>query len=113
MKRIFGQAKDKAPPPSLVDTTSRLTTRGDTCAAEALLCAEKFEPRRSWSAEYLLLSPSPHRLDEKLRKLDEQLVKHREVIKRTRPGPAQEAAKRRALNVRPASKHSVHFTCRL
>ena len=39
------------------------------------------------------------RLDEKLRKLDEQLVKHREVIKRTRPGPAQEAAKRRALNV--------------
>ena len=48
-------------------------------------------------------SPSPvllfRSLDEKLRKLDEQLVKHREVIKRTRPGPAQEAAKRRALNV--------------
>jgi charged multivesicular body protein 5 len=38
-------------------------------------------------------------LDEKLKKLDEQLIKHREAIKRSRPGPAQEAAKRRALNV--------------
>ncbi len=45
------------------------------------------------------------RLDEKLRKLDEQLIKHREVIKRTRPGPAQDAAKRRALNVRPMQTH--------
>jgi len=39
------------------------------------------------------------RLDEKLRKLDEQLIKHREAIRKCRPGPAQEAAKRRALNV--------------
>lgn len=40
------------------------------------------------------------RLDEKIRKLDEQLVKHRDTIKKTRAGPAQEAAKRRALGVR-------------
>lgn len=39
------------------------------------------------------------RMDEKIRKLDEQLMKHRDVIKKTRPGPAQDAAKRRALNV--------------
>jgi charged multivesicular body protein 5 len=39
------------------------------------------------------------RLDEKIRKLDEQLAKHRETIKKARPGPAQEAAKRRALVV--------------
>ena len=39
-------------------------------------------------------------MDEKIRKLDEQLMKHKENIKRTRPGPAQDAAKRRALNVR-------------
>ena len=38
-------------------------------------------------------------MDEKIRKLDEQLMKHRDVIKKTRPGPAQDAAKRRALNV--------------
>ncbi|PSC76394.1 charged multivesicular body 5-like isoform B [Micractinium conductrix] len=38
-------------------------------------------------------------LDEKIRKLDEQLAKHRDIIKKTRPGPAQEAAKRRALTV--------------
>lgn len=39
------------------------------------------------------------RLEEKIRRLDEQLLKHRETIRRTRPGPAQEAAKRRALTV--------------
>lgn len=39
------------------------------------------------------------RLDEKIRKLDEQLIKHRDAIKKTRPGPAQEAAKRRAMTV--------------
>ncbi|KAI3438934.1 hypothetical protein D9Q98_001348 [Chlorella vulgaris] len=38
-------------------------------------------------------------MDEKIRKLDEQLAKHRDIIKKTRPGPAQEAAKRRALVV--------------
>lgn len=38
------------------------------------------------------------RLDEKIRKLDEQLAQHKVKIKSTR-GPAQEAAKRRALAV--------------
>ncbi|CAL5221272.1 g3432 [Coccomyxa viridis] len=38
-------------------------------------------------------------LDDKIRKLDEQLMKHRDAIKKTRPGPAQDAAKRRALSV--------------
>lgn len=37
-------------------------------------------------------------LDEKIRKLDEQLAQHKQKIKTTR-GPAQEAAKRRALVV--------------
>lgn len=41
------------------------------------------------------------RLDDKIRKLDEQLMKHRDAIKKTRPGPAQDAAKRRALSVSP------------
>ncbi|KAL3138143.1 hypothetical protein ABBQ38_005371 [Trebouxia sp. C0009 RCD-2024] len=38
-------------------------------------------------------------LDDKIRKLDEQLSQHRAQIKKCRPGPAQEAAKRRALQV--------------
>jgi charged multivesicular body protein 5 len=38
-------------------------------------------------------------IDEKIRKLEEQLVKHRDTIKKARPGPAQDAAKRRALGV--------------
>eukprot|EP00884_Botryococcus_braunii_P019896 jgi/Botrbrau1/6590/Bobra.0189s0017.1 len=38
-------------------------------------------------------------LDEKIRKLDAQLIQHREAIRKARPGPAQDAAKRRALGV--------------
>lgn len=38
-------------------------------------------------------------IDEKIKKLDAQLVGHREAIRKARPGPAQEAAKRRALAV--------------
>jgi len=39
-----------------------------------------------------------YRLDQKIRRLDEQLAKHRDQIRRSK-GPAQEAAKRRALQV--------------
>lgn len=39
------------------------------------------------------------RIDEQINKLDAQLVKFREQIKKTRPGPSQEALKRRALTV--------------
>lgn len=46
-------------------------------------------------------TPTPlHSLDEKIKKLDAQLIPLREQIRRARPGPAQEAAKRRALQVR-------------
>lgn len=38
-------------------------------------------------------------LDEKVRKLDTELARYREQIKRTRPGPAQEALKARAMRV--------------
>ncbi|KAG2438916.1 hypothetical protein HYH02_010711 [Chlamydomonas schloesseri] len=37
--------------------------------------------------------------DAKIRALDEQLAKYKEQIKKTRPGPAQDAIKRRALQV--------------
>lgn len=39
------------------------------------------------------------RMDDQIKKLDDQLVKYKEQIKKTRPGPAQEAIKRRALQL--------------
>lgn len=38
-------------------------------------------------------------MDEKIKKLDAELFKYREQIKRTRPGPAQEAVKARAMRL--------------
>lgn len=37
MRRIFGKAPEKAPPPTLDGTSSRLTGRGDMCANTTLL----------------------------------------------------------------------------
>ncbi|EFJ49680.1 hypothetical protein VOLCADRAFT_117132, partial [Volvox carteri f. nagariensis] len=45
------------------------------------------------------LSTRGDKTDEKIRALDEQLAKYKEQIKKTRPGPAQDAIKRRALQV--------------
>lgn len=53
MKRIFGQAKPKEPPPTLTEASSNLDKRGSV-------------------------------LDEKIRKLDVELHKHREQVKRGR-----------------------------
>lgn len=38
-------------------------------------------------------------VEEKIKKLDAELSKYKEQIKRTRPGPAQEAVKARAMRV--------------
>ncbi|MCO5594252.1 hypothetical protein L7F22_048279 [Adiantum nelumboides] len=38
-------------------------------------------------------------VDDKIRRLDAELVKYREQIKKTRPGPAQEAIKSRAMRI--------------
>ncbi|XP_039067267.1 vacuolar protein sorting-associated protein 60.1-like isoform X2 [Hibiscus syriacus] len=38
-------------------------------------------------------------VDEKLRKLDAELIRYKEQIKKTRPGPAQEAIKARAMRI--------------
>ena len=48
-----------------------------------------------------------NRIDEQLKKLDAQLMQFKEQIKRTRPGPAQEALKRRALTVRSGERRVV------
>ena len=38
-------------------------------------------------------------MDEKIKRLDGELSKYKDQIKRTRPGPAQEAVKARAMRV--------------
>ncbi|KAL0452092.1 UNVERIFIED_CONTAM: Vacuolar protein sorting-associated protein 60.2 [Sesamum latifolium] len=68
MKRVFGAKKDKEPPPSIEDASSRITKRGDN-------------------------------VEEKIKKLDAELARYKEQIKKTRPGPAQEAVKARAMRV--------------
>lgn len=53
------------------------------------------------------------RIDDQIRKLDEQLVKYKDQIKKARPGPAQDAIKRRALQVPPGgmATHAWWFAC--
>lgn len=38
-------------------------------------------------------------MEEKIKKLDAELTRYREQIKKTRPGPAQDAVKARAMRV--------------
>lgn len=38
-------------------------------------------------------------VDEKIKRLDVELSRYKEQLKRTRPGPAQEAVKARAMRV--------------
>lgn len=81
---------------------------------ELVLVQAEAEASCSWRKQYRWLGPSGGltmsvlcRLDDKIKKLDEQLIKHREAIQKLRPGPAQDNAKRRALNVRSQAHLSV------
>ena len=49
-------------------------------------------------------------MDEKITKLDAELSKYKEQIKRTRPGPAQEAVKARAMRVLKQKRMYVLFS---
>lgn len=111
MKRIFGQKKEKPPTPTIEEASARLTTRGDTCVFSddslhiilAFQCFKLLQRVGVLGTGLSVLCARVvlvlHRLDEKIKKLDAQLVQHREAIRKARPGPAQDAAKRRALGV--------------
>ncbi|KAM0943347.1 putative Snf7 family protein [Dioscorea sansibarensis] len=47
----------------------------------------------------LLINKRGDNVDEKIRKLDAKLTRYKEQIKKTRPGPAQEAVKARAMRM--------------
>ncbi|KAF5200726.1 Charged multivesicular body protein 5-like [Thalictrum thalictroides] len=78
MRRVFGVKKDKEPPPSINDATDR-------------------------SGLYQLVPVDINKrgetVDEKIKRLDTELSKYKEQLKKTRPGPAQEAVKARAMRV--------------
>lgn len=61
---------------------------------------KKKEPPPTLEQAGANLDARGNRIDEQIKKLDQQLMQFREQIKKTRPGPAQEALKRRALTVR-------------
>lgn len=49
-------------------------------------------------------------VDEKIKRLDGELARYKEQIKRTRPGPAQEAVKARAMRILKQKRMQVsHF----
>ncbi|KAK7821044.1 vacuolar protein sorting-associated protein 60.1 [Quercus suber] len=70
MKRVFGVKKDKEPPPSINDASDRVE-----------------------------INKRGETVDEKIKRLDVELSRYKEQIKKTRPGPAQEAVKARAMRV--------------
>ena len=48
-------------------------------------------------------------MEEKIKKLDAELTRYREQIKKTRPGPAQDAVKARAMRVLKQKRMYVIF----
>ena len=50
-------------------------------------------------------------MEEKVKRLDAELCKYKDQIKRTRPGPALEAIKARAMRVLKQKKMSVFSFC--
>ena len=50
-------------------------------------------------------------VDEKIKRLDAELARYKEQIKKTRPGPAQEAVKSRAMRVLKQKRMYVVLCC--
>lgn len=67
----------------------------------SLLCTSFELLNWMYSLRYVLLQINKRgeNVDEKIQKLDAELVRYKEQIKKTRPGPAQEAVKARAMRV--------------
>lgn len=51
------------------------------------------------SLDHVQINKRGDTVDEKIKKLDAELGQYKEQIKKTRPGPAQEAVKARAMRV--------------
>ncbi|RRT54272.1 hypothetical protein BHE74_00058286 [Ensete ventricosum] len=63
----------------------------ECCVLYFLLC--------STNNNFFQINKRGETVDEKIKKLDAELARYKEQIKKTRPGPAQEAVKARAMRV--------------
>lgn len=121
MKRLFGAKKDKPPPPSIDDVTgsvrgtpvptldpragpphpgSRVVAVSPRLTLLTFLSSRVLRPDVPLPPRSILqLDKRGTTIDDKIKRLDLELAKHREIIKKARTPAAQEAAKRRALTV--------------
>ncbi|CAI7766984.1 unnamed protein product [Closterium sp. NIES-54] len=78
----------------------RLLTKGSKVEMNRIFGVKKEKtPAPSLTEASERINARGDSLDEKIRKLEAELVRYRDQIKRTRPGPAQEALKARAMRV--------------
>lgn len=92
MNRIFGKAKEKAPPPNLTDVISGVSVK-------------LFEYLSNFELTDAILMTHPQvdgradNIEQKINKLDVELKKYKDQMLKMREGPAKNAVKQKALRV--------------
>ncbi|THU53742.1 hypothetical protein C4D60_Mb10t17650 [Musa balbisiana] len=87
MKRVFGAKKNKEPPPPTIkDATDKFMVNGDL--GHVVSCASLYDSLIIWFFCFLI-NRRGVTVDEKIKKLDAELARYKEQIKKTRPDPAQ------------------------
>ncbi|CAH2074111.1 unnamed protein product [Thlaspi arvense] len=103
MKRIFGAKNNKEPPPSIQDASDRVSTISllDSFVFYSFFSISFKECGELgfWESSISGINKRGESVEDKVKRLDVELCKYKEQIKRTRPGPAQEAIKARAMRV--------------
>lgn len=113
MRRLFGKAKDSPPPATLDDAVNSVCAHC-ACACVAPACLLGTHPRRTPPCLVARqLDKRGGAIDDKIKKLDEELMKHKELIARARPGPAQARALAVGACGRRAPSRATHVPCPL
>lgn len=82
MRRLFGRAKEQPPAPTLEDASGNVRTYLLLVQIVSHLLLLRRLPRPQ-------LDKRGSSIDERIKKLDDELRRHKEVIQKSRPGPAQ------------------------
>jgi hypothetical protein len=86
MQRLFGKAKDKPPPPTLDDAVGNVRAACSAAAAARVCTCVRSRVCVLSAAQ---LDKRGGVLDERIKKLNEELKTHTDAMRRARPGPAQ------------------------